>query len=430
MLVFVGDGSDLACAGIWADSATYHTRDSLFLVLFNVISGIHHLRYWLCAFSKRTMCRCGCKGICTWNDIWRTVSWMFGVSQAGRYPEFRDDGVKFADSTRVGDKQRAKWAKNGRTTKVRTGCMQVRGDWAFHKQVNKLCGWRGEGKFKRCCFKCLANMTNFSFTEIGLDAAWRMTILSHIMFMQMCGAERSRVFTIPGVRVEHMTGDLMHTADLGTIQYLLGCIIWEVLFVDMQGTESSPDDVMSQFLTFIRMASKKLGMTAPPINRLTLGMIKKPGSPPKLKTKAAEGRRLLPCVLWVLENIIKVVTDHQRLRYNCAKQMQLMYESLMTQPFNGAECAKHGRKHLILWAELGRQSLASCSFHNRGWLLYRWYPKHHLLLHCLEDQVAVAGNPRECWCYYDESTIGEAVLLAESLHASSLHKSIMAKRRC
>ena len=69
-----GDGQDIAMAGWWGDSAVYNTRDSLYVVLFNIISGIHHARFWVSAFSKRACCDCGCKGRCTWECVWHTLA--------------------------------------------------------------------------------------------------------------------------------------------------------------------------------------------------------------------------------------------------------------------------------------------------------------------------------------------------------------------
>ena len=48
----------------------------------------------------------------------------------------------------------------------------------------------------------------------------------------------------------------------------------------------------------------------------------------------------------------------------------------------------------------------------RPQVLYRFYPKHHLL----------SGNPALNWCYGDESAIGDAIKVAESAHPATLHR--------
>ena len=162
-----------------------------------------------------------------------------------------------------------------------------------------------------------------------------------------------------------------------------------------------------------------------------MGMVAKNGATPqKLKTKAAEGRHLLPCIVWLLQHIFPQETAHQQLRYQCAKHSLDMYQTLVAEPFDPKACATSGRKHVQLWSELGIESIKAGQHLGRGWVLYRFYPKHHLFLHTIEDQVLVAGNPRESWCYMDESAIGDAVHVAESLHALALHKSLISMHRC
>eukprot|EP00959_Pyramimonas_sp_CCMP1952_P465494 9488408-Pyramimonas_sp.AAC.1 len=61
--------------------------------------------------------------------------------------------------------------------------------------------------------------------------------------------------------------------------------------------------------------------------------------------------------------------------------------------------------------------------------MWRVYPKHHALQHTLEDQVQTAGCPALVWNYADESFIGDAVDLAESLHGLALHRTLVSKYR-
>ena len=115
-------GDEFVGVGLWADSATYHTRDSLYLVLFNILTGVHQMRFWIAAWSKRMMCDCGCKGRCTFASVWEVIIWSFNALQAGRYPSVRSDGSKFDSSKRPGDAWRAKMA--GEPLPFRCCCIQ------------------------------------------------------------------------------------------------------------------------------------------------------------------------------------------------------------------------------------------------------------------------------------------------------------------
>ena len=64
------------CA-LWGDSGAYTHKDSLYLLVMTMLSGIHRTRFWLVAFSKRHLCRCGCYGRCTLDRIFEVLAWSF-----------------------------------------------------------------------------------------------------------------------------------------------------------------------------------------------------------------------------------------------------------------------------------------------------------------------------------------------------------------
>ena len=90
--------------------------------------------------------------------------------------------------------------------------------------------------------------------------------------------------------------------------------------------------------------------------------------------------------------------------------------------------AKFGRQHVILYAELTHIALQNCDFHRLGWHPSKFYPKHHLFVH-LSEEACSSGNPREFWCYWDDSAIGDVVAVAEASHAKYVHRSVMEKKR-
>ena len=113
----VENHSEIAAIGVWGDTAPYHTRDSVFLLLWSALSGIARPRYWLCAMSKRMLCDCGCMNRHSFDPVWDVLRWIFQVWLYGKYPSKRHDGVPFAESTRIGDAARA---ENARKKKAQT----------------------------------------------------------------------------------------------------------------------------------------------------------------------------------------------------------------------------------------------------------------------------------------------------------------------
>ena len=107
-----------------------------------------------------------------------------------------------------------------------------------------------------------------------------------------------------------------------------------------------------------------------------------------------------------------------------------MYDELVNwKPGSGVIAADFGRRSVQLYAELCNEHLEERTWQRSGMLVWAMRPKFHLFLHCLEDQVAISGNPRDAWCYCDESEIGAGVRVAESCHPSTLHRTIMQKHR-
>jgi len=133
----------------------------------------------------------------------------------------------------------------------------------------------------------------------------------------------SGIFNFPGFKFNYVALDLMHISDLGTLQYTLANCLLE-LYRKMGGTtehkSTNSRDVLHSLLTFIKLASKRVGQEEPPIRGLTFLMIAKDfgKTAPKLATKAAETRRLLPCILFICREIFPPTNEHERVHI-CVK---------------------------------------------------------------------------------------------------------------
>ncbi len=244
------------------------------------------------------------------------MAWSAASLAAGVMPSRRHDGSPFA-----GDSHRA--ARAGQPLALRAAFLQIRGDWSQLKTSLGLVGWSGEGPSKRICWQCLAGFPEAGapdWRDPSAQAPWRCTALSHIDFLEdtaVRGAALSKLFGIPGMLLEYVEVDLMHAGDLGILQYVLGNVLFEC-FGELGGVLARPDQTLGELLQLLKTFSRELGQAQPPLNGLTLPMIRKVGKPPKLKAKASETRRALPCVLRLLE-VLPVDTPHRHLRYHCLR---------------------------------------------------------------------------------------------------------------
>ena len=132
--------------------------------------------------TGRLICQCGCGGRHTLDNVWDVISWSLHISMTGILPLFRYDGRKFADSSLMGSQKRARKLKKQKNLRVRGGCIQKRADWSWMKNLVGMCGWR-DGPHKRCCMKCLANLTTIPMTDFSEMALWRQTLLTHAAFI-------------------------------------------------------------------------------------------------------------------------------------------------------------------------------------------------------------------------------------------------------
>ena len=161
------------------------------------------------------------------------------------------------------------------------------------------------------------------------------------------------------------------------------------------GLITRPGAILGDMIVLIKAASKQIKQTRPPINTLTLEMIRtKTTLKPKCKTKAAEGRHLLPCVLHMLKMFFPPKNRHQELRLRCVENLSKFYDVLGA-PWDAASgplAAKYARLHLSFYSDLSREALSTLDHHSTGWLRWRLYPKHHLFIHVVEDQIATSGS--------------------------------------
>ena len=72
---------------------------------------------------------------------------------------------------------------------------------------------------------------------------------------------------------------------------------------------------LTKIINMITAASHAIGLASPPLRNLSMGMIRAQTSKaPKLKAKAAESRKLVPVVLYILERFMPLETPHAQTR--------------------------------------------------------------------------------------------------------------------
>lgn len=405
-----------ACLSIWGDSAPYTNKDGLFLLLFSVISGVRRQKFWLCVFNKRRVCRCGCKGKCTFKVVFEMLAWSQKALILGKYPSTDHLGRPFPQGS-----WRAKMA--GKSLKIRGGIIQKCADWQWFLVALNLCGWQGEGADQLICWLCNGGKNSVcNAYDFSLGAPWRGTMLnmvSHWERARQSRKEPSLIFLIPGFLIIFCIVDMMHAGCLGVLQYAQGNVVYE-LWRKLGGTRKKWQHACGLLENMFISMSKEMGVSRP-FHSLTIGLFLPASNKPCLKLKAAEGRHCLPVLIRILQTFFPPTNEHEEMRMACIQALANVYDEMENWIGGGVSSFQIGvyaRKHLLLYAELSRLSLDK-----RKWKLY---PKHHLFQHCCEN---ARSNPRLSWNYTCEAEMGAAVGLANCCNTPTLCRMVLEKYR-
>ena len=135
--------------------------------------------------------------------------------------------------------------------------------------------------------------------------------------------------------------------------------------------------------------------------------------------KAAVTRHLLPVLLRMIEIHFPPRDNHDRRVYLCLRCLCLVYKEFYS--WSGKRSWQRARelyrRHFALHMSLPRDRLVP----GQPWLQWRSKPKHHAMHH-VSDQT---GNPAQFWNYGDESAIGWASNVAETVHVSVPSRALM-----
>lgn len=319
----------------------------------------------------------------TFHDICKVLTWSFQMLALGRWPSKRHDGSDFEPSDPF-----AKLA--GRPLACRGLLCEIRGDWAFYKEALCLPGWQDASG---CCWLC--SVTPAGVRSVGADAPWRAEDLGHSDCMARIRAKGQVVcplFSAPGVTTRCVMPDWLHTMDLGVGGDILGNIFWALLpKLAAGGRQEQVQALFEEMKSFYRRRQVESKFDS-----LTIGMLKQPKKPPKLRGKAAEVRHLIPLGQELAERFLSPDDPRELAIRAIAGQLHKLYSSL--QPWDPQGMAEASRRVASLAVALESQSPSP---------LWRVKPKMHLMQELCERMPGLRGNPRAWWTYRDEDAGGK-----------------------
>ena len=370
----------VAALGLHGDGVTFQRNKSLEVVSVNFPRMPGWDRIPVFAMEKRHVCKCGCQGRCTWNDILWVISSMFIQLAMG-----------VAGGTR--------WL-----------LIQCRGDWPFLKQVFYLPDW-GNDHF---CWKCWIHWQQRSTCrKAQLQTVARRSELDLMQQARETGY-MTPLLRCPGFSLwVCVVIDWLHTVDLGVLQDFLGNALWQLAERQPGSTQEARVQVVAA------MIKEKYIEHKVPCNRrlprFTLNCFRPQASKsPKLKCLGAHARTLVPLVSELLEPWQQVDHDDRVMHTiaHAASTFCQLQDTVQSRPYDAQEAASLTERFSTLYVELHRQA------EERGSPEWAVKPKFHMmqeLIHYCPD----LGSPSDFWCYLDETFVGVVARMATARGGST-----------
>jgi hypothetical protein len=139
---------------LYLDGVPYSITDSV--IGFWLVSLIDSRRYLIGLLRKRNLCKCGCKGWCTFWHFFAMLHWDLKAGAEGRYPDARYDGPWLAGS------DDARKERSSHILPFKLACLYIKGDWMELGTTIGLPTWQDA---LRPCFCCNAFSGNFWATS-------------------------------------------------------------------------------------------------------------------------------------------------------------------------------------------------------------------------------------------------------------------------
>lgn len=329
----------------------------------------------------------------TVDDMLKVVAWSMECALNGTFPSCRHNGKPFNKY----DRTRAKMSSQ--PLGAHGIVVEVRADWACLKQTFRFPSWNEK---QGCCFRCKVKPSGIK--HFDSTAPWRKPENRHSHWSLMTkiatlGYGICPIFSIPFLRSEHFVIDWLHCVDLGVAQDYLGNLFWAAL-PKLEGKNREQRIAalfikMQEFYKRTKVSSK--------LDDLKETMLrKKPTSAPKLRSKAAEARFLIPFAKELAQDIFSGENTMDQAIKESAILLNSCYEMLSKSKYSHELLADSCKRFCVLYG-----ALEACTPDP----FWKVKPKFHLFQELCELENTC---PSTCWTYRDEDFGGSIATAARS----------------
>lgn len=290
--------------------------------------------------------------------------------------------------------------------------VEVRGDWAFMKEVFHFPGWREKSL---CCWRCTC--TQDQIREVGADAPWRSSRLGHYDLMAKVlsnGHDWSALFRAPWLSSEQFKMDWLHVADHGVSASFLGNVLWLVV-------KQLPGPNMGAQIACLWERMQRFYADHDVADRLTSlhrTMIRQQSKSPLLRASAAQVRALVPFCKDLAEQVLGNTPEKQAAKV-AAAHLHACYRML------ARDAPGDWQETLSVSSRLFASQLVALEASRTSVKFWKVSPKLHLFV----ELCSSGSKPSLCWTYRDEDFGGSCAHMARRrgglLNCSGTSKSLL-----
>lgn len=374
---------DLIPIGMWGDGTpcNWDRTQSIQTYCFNLPGqpgAAGQIRIVMTALNKKFL-----RSKHTNHDIMEVLQWSFRCLGLGVMPSIGHTGQPLKG-------KRSKYA--GQPIPRAVLC-EVRSDWAWLKETF---GFPQHNEKAGICWQC--DCKPGDVRSCTSDAPWKRNRLGHFGMLQrmlQTGVPISPLFGCPCFKTSCFLVDWLHCADQGVTADFLAALF--LLILPKLSGRNQHERVASLWLEmqqFYRATACESRL-----DMLKLSMLKQIGKTPKLRSKAAECRALVPFGLSMANRFLNsgALEDTARM---AMQHLQSCYELLSPQTFSAEAMGYHSQRFCLLYVAL--ESALPQQFHLK--------PKLHLFQELTQMSKSC---PSLFWTYRDEEFGGSVAQISK-----------------
>ena len=277
----MGAGSPIVSLGLWIDGTPCNWDRSEGVETFavslpGVLGKLSGARIPFAVMMQKH-----CLSHDTFDDLLAVFCWSLRCLLVGAYPSARHDNTPWE----LEDRSRAKVSRQA--LPIRGLLIEIRGDWKCMKDVFRLPGWQeSEG----CCWRCTAD--HYTRRDCSATAPWRTQRLSHWDMLQKWhhkGIQPCTIMSAPFFKIDLFQLDWLHVMDIGvSCDFMGNCFL---LLLKYKAGNSKKERVKELYRDIVEFYKRTKAESR--LDNLTVGMLGKEKSPPKLRARGAEARGLI-----------------------------------------------------------------------------------------------------------------------------------------